>query len=48
MVFIAEVWEIYIWGDCRTEHWGVCEREEEPLFSGVYAKKAEVGNGAVR
>lgn len=32
---------------CRTELWGFA-RGKEPLCLGVYAKMAEVGNGAVR
>lgn len=44
----AEVWKIYIWGDWRTELWGFEKEKRRPSFFGVYAKMAEVGNGAVR
>lgn len=35
-------------GDWRTELWGFEKEERRPLFLGVYAKMAEVGNGALR
>lgn len=35
-------------GDWRTELWGFEKEERRPSFFGVYAKMAEVGNGAVR
>lgn len=41
--------DLYFGGDWRTELWGGLRKEERrPLFLGVYAKMAEVGNGAVR
>lgn len=41
--------DLYL-GDCRTGllEGGVRENEAEPIVFGVYAKMAEVGNGAVR
>lgn len=45
---MAEVREIYIWRDWGTELWGFEKEERSPSFFGVYAKMAEVGNGAVR
>lgn len=49
MVYEAEVWGGSIFGEDWMTELQEFEREERsPSFFGVYAKIAEVGNGAVR